>query len=161
MSGYEKNRFLQAHIPLDLLCTICTLGYRNAVQCEKCKIISCQDCSKKTPLTCDHKFLPQKSLRQKMNDQLIKCKYWTRGCMEITKIGALEDHERNQCYYADFSCNKKECEEISLPGKIRHMQDCGYFMISCDICKKELRKNDVFLIYFNLFYLLIYLLIYH
>jgi len=63
--------------------------------------------------------------------------------MEILKIGKLQGHEEAQCYYSHYVCGRKECEEISLPGKIKHMPECGCFLITCDTCKKELKQSDV------------------
>ena len=73
----------------------------------------------------------------------IKCKNWCQGCMEILKIRNVQAHEDSQCYYANTLCGRKECEEISLPGRIKHMPECGLFLISCETCKKELKQSDV------------------
>ena len=183
MPGYEPCRFLQTLTPKDLLCSVCTYVMKTPVICSKCKVLACQDCSKKTyfsyffslkppffpfknlffpifslktpyfPLktfkyiksgiTCEHVFSVNAVLKSKIDALSIKCKYWTKGCMEILKIGALQGHEDSQCYYSHYQCARKECEEISLPGRIKHMPECGFFMITCETCKKELKQSDV------------------
>lgn len=73
----------------------------------------------------------------------IKCKNWTKGCLEILQIGNVDKHEDSGCYFSHFTCGKKDCEEISLPGKIKHMPECSFFIVPCDTCKKEMKQSDV------------------
>lgn len=106
-----------------------------------------------SPLTCNHSFSANGSLRSKINEINIKCKHWTKGCMEIVRIRELEKHENAECYFSHYMCNRKDCEEISLPGKIKHMPECPYFLIECEVCKKSMKQSDVF--YFFSSFLLI------
>ena len=48
MPGYEPCRFLQTLTPKDLLCSVCTYVMKIPLICSKCKVLACQDCSKKT-----------------------------------------------------------------------------------------------------------------
>ena len=45
--GFEPSRFLNTYIAKEFLCSICTYTLKSPVQCNKCKIICCQTCSKK------------------------------------------------------------------------------------------------------------------
>lgn len=68
--------------------------------------------------------------------------------MEIQKIKSIQSHEDSQCYYKQAVCGRKECEEISFPGKIKHIPECGFFLIICEACKKELKQSDVSIFFF-------------
>jgi hypothetical protein len=142
MSSYSPSRFLTPPPP-SLLCPICQNVFLNPLECKSCKKSYCQICSKKAPLSCQHIFQKNNCLQTQISDLLIKCRYSIRGCLEISKTVKIEEHEALKCYFADKLCGRTDCAEASNRGRILHLEGCGFVMINCEKCGKEMRKQDV------------------
>lgn len=142
MSGYSPTRFLTP-LPPSLLCPICQLIFLNPLQCKTCLASFCEGCSKKAPLSCQHTFQKNNLLSTQISDLLIKCKFANRGCFEISKTAKIEEHETLKCYFSDKLCGRKECEEASGRNRVVHLEECGFGMVGCGKCGKEMMKQDV------------------
>lgn len=93
---------------------------------------------------CQHNFEKIEGLKKKIDELLIRCRHYQHGCQKILKISQIGHHEADDCEYAKLKCDSKECESLSKGGEIRHTNVCGFYMINCELCHKEMRLKEVF-----------------
>jgi hypothetical protein len=156
--GYDESRFF-GPVPRDLRCCICRDVLRNPRLCQDkehqfCLACisqhlnnspTCPECRENlTPETLKH---PQRFLKNRLAELLIKCDYIERGCPDHIQLGNLKDHV-NLCGFAPITCEKCDMQ-INRKDKENHdksfcqlggakCQDCGNIKASQDEMKAEL-----------------------
>jgi len=161
MVGFELNRFLRKTFPPESLCFLCQSVMNLPVQCSKCKIWVCQSCSLnsyifkfsfthdfqiRAHLNCKHEFSePNKFLKNKLDEMMIKCKYWTSGCLHICKVSQVEKHEET-CEFGKTDCQYPECVQKTTKCKEQvHSENCPFSLYICEKgCGKEMKLIEVF-----------------
>ena len=84
-------------------------------------------------------------MKNKIDEMIIKCKYWSNGCNRTLKVKEIEKHEEN-CEFSKNECKHPECHEKNLKTKeLIHSENCPYSNYICDKgCGKEMKLLEVF-----------------
>lgn len=131
MPGLDRLRFPRK-LPLDLLCPLCSEVLDAPIQCLKCNLIFCTNCT--TSSECDHQLSSvTKYLIDKLNSLEIKCKYWYNGCDKILKIPLISQHERKCDKIPNKEFNEQEdllfecpqgCQKLCSMPEIKGKHSC-------------------------------------
>ena len=79
---------------------------------------------------------------------MIKCKFWTNGCLQIMKVSQIEKHDET-CEFGKTDCQYPECVQKTTKGKEQiHSENCPFSLYVCDKgCGKEMKLIEV--LYFS------------
>lgn len=105
----------------------------------------------KSQENCAHSFAKHDNLAKRLQELLIKCRHYQHGCQKILRVSQIYQHEREDCEYSKLKCDSKQCEELSKDGEIKHLSTCGFFVMKCEFCFKEMRLKEVFFEIFRFF----------
>ena len=112
---------------------------------RECKVFSSRFLLKpaKSQENCGHSFAKHENLCKRLQELLIKCRHYQHGCQKILRVSQISQHENEDCEYSKLKCESKACEEISKGGEIKHVKTCGFFLMNCEFCFKEMRLKEV------------------
>lgn len=103
-------------------------------------------------LNCKHEYSdPNKFMKNKIGEMMIKCKYWMNGCLQIQKVSQIEKHEET-CDFDKTDCQYTECVQKTTKCKeYLHSENCQFSLYKCDKgCGKEMKLIEVSIIFFFL-----------
>lgn len=98
-------------------------------------------------MNCKHEYSePNKFLKNKIDEMMIKCKFWVNGCLFLSKVSQIEKHEEN-CEFGKTDCQFPECVQKTAKGKEQvHSENCPFSIYKCEKgCGKEMKLIEVFL----------------
>ena len=144
MPGYLSSRFSQTSISPSFICPACDSVFQGPLKCSVCLVVLCNSCfENENQRNCDHVLTKEQNLQNKINNLLLHCKHSQHGCPKILKLAFIEKHEKDDCEYEKLKCDSRECEELSKNGEIIHSNTCGFFLIACEKCNKNMKLQQV------------------
>ncbi|XP_028400919.1 uncharacterized protein LOC114524016 [Dendronephthya gigantea] len=141
--GYDETRF-QTQVNNNFCCGICDNVMKDPVMCRNqhgfcrgCITIHLRKNSQTCPicrdeLTAETLTEAPRIVKNYLNEQSIRCKYFDRGCQDIVQLERLEGHVA-ECGFAPVVCGNEGCgETINKRDRRYHEGElCQYRKLIC------------------------------
>lgn len=143
MVGINQSLFIRSSLPSELICDQCKLVLRDPYSCGNCSQICCESCLNPSN-KCSHKSAVKYTLiYEKINELFIKCKYYTHGCLKITKLKDLSKHEEI-CEFNEVKCVNKDCVHDNCKERLaEHVIICPLEHVKEEVRGGEINDNFI------------------
>ena len=150
--GYDDERFATP-VPENLHCGICLNVLRNPMQCVRNEHFFCNQCitrflrqAQRCPNCNEHLTLqtlrPSRVIRDFVQELVIKCDNFARGCGDSVKLENLEAHVA-RCGFSQVQCSNEGCELIvNRKDQAEHeMNECNFRLARCQVCGENVNYS--------------------
>jgi len=155
MAGWDQDRFCEPEsIDENVVCGICTLVCRDAMQCQEqhphCAICinkwlaeGSGSCPLRHPLS-NAGLQPSRIVRNMVHKYKVKCSFVAHGCEQMMMIAAVESHEAS-CEFRQVPCDNASsgCVFIACHNQIpEHLEVCDFADVGCPRCEDHFLRKD-------------------